>query len=496
MAFVKCLLSGLVLCLVCCPPVSIAAGGQRPMTNGRGIRPGWDVGPCTEAKKKFGPTACFGCTEKDMGFRTFDPSPKVDETRTPERWLQIVIGTVPRFLALPYLVRTLRALRHQLPDPKTKDPFGNGAVHVKVANFRPKEHKVFDRIKAEFEQHHKSKNTFEFTEVDPVRCDPVLRGHWKYVPGLSPELHPRQQTRDVISLLLQSGYEKCENMLIMEDDFEVCPMGLHMIKLAIARADMRGWSTLRVGVGMSGILVKCSEIPPFIRYLMDNQNMMPVDLLYTEYFAGLNHQGRARFGDPKKNVRPFRVLANNLLDHLGVASTFKGRKARHVVGCGAKLMVQSFMKQESFQPKCQAAGMSPCEAGLASFGASVRYGFHRSGRRGMPGHIEITPGTIGESCTETCAKIESHCNKDGFSHLDDCNRVTSFFNCPNGCTSVVKEDQDFAKVSPGYISSKQHCVHYIQLMEREKEANKCEEKLAGVQRLCPCSIHFGNQDKK
>ena len=89
-----------------------------------------------------------------------------------------------------------------------------------------------------------------------------------------------------------------------------------MIKFAILRADQRGWSTIRVGVGMSGIVIKCAEIPPFIHYLMTNQNMMPVDLLFTEYFSAVNSQGKRQFGDPRRNVNPFRVLQYNMLEHL------------------------------------------------------------------------------------------------------------------------------------------------------------------------------------
>ena len=138
-----------------------------------------------------------------------------------------------------------------------------------------------------------------------------------------------------------------------------------MIKFAILRADQRGWSTIRVGVGMSGIVIKCAEIPPFIDYLMVNQHMMPVDLLFTEYFSAVNVRGKNQFGDPHRNVNPFRVLQYNMLEHLGTQSTFAdGRGQRRVGNCGSKLQVNSWMKQETFQQKCAMAGMSPCEAGI------------------------------------------------------------------------------------------------------------------------------------
>ena len=451
----------------------------------------WDLAACNKAKKDYGPKGCFGCKDPTMGFKgfqTFDPKPIFHEDQPPERWLQVVIGTVPRAGGLPYLVRTLRAIRHQLPRADTKDPFGNGEVHVKIVNFRPRTHQVFERVKIEFEEHHKSKNTFDFEEMEPNRCDPEKPRGWKYVPSLSPELHPRQQTRDVISLLLRSNYDKCENMLIMEDDFELCPLGLHMIKMAIARADQRGWSTIRVGVGMSGIIIKCSEIPPFISYLMNNQNMMPVDLLYTEYFAGIHRSGKARFGSNRMSMRPFRVLQYNLMDHLGGISTFKGRARRKVVGCGGKLVVNSYMKIESFQAKCAIAGMSPCEGGAATFGAHTQYGFHRANRRALPGNIELVVGELGQSCTEVCQKVlKSKCSNSEWAALDDCNRLTSFFDCPGGCHGPEKTLPDASSnTSPSLFKEEGICQHSSSA--QGKNENRCNTKDEHAQRLCPCDL--------
>ena len=139
---------------------------------------------------------------------------------------------------------------------------------------------------------------------------------------------------------------------------------------------------------------------------MTNQNMMPVDLLFTEYFSAVNSQGKRQFGDPRRNVNPFRVLQYNMLEHLGKQSTFSGRGQRHVGNCGSKLKVNSWMKQETFQQKCAMAGMSPCEAGVGTFGALVQYGYHRGTQRSLPGHIEILVGTKGLSCDEVCSNTD------------------------------------------------------------------------------------------
>ena len=478
-----------ILCLILC--VTFAAiPATKKESQGIFKPPTWDAKDCATAIKEYGEDACFSCEDPYFGFEKKFNKDRI--IRPPnfksKRWLQIVIGTIPRKNNLAYLARTVRALRDQLPHPNTRDPFSNGAAHVKVVNFRPKTHLVFNRIKKEFQLHEKGKDTFEFIEKDPVRCDPKLPRGWRYKPNLSPEIRPRQQTRDVISLLLASSYDECENMLILEDDFELCPQGMHMIKFAILRADQRGWSTIRVGVGMSGIVIKCAEIPPFIHYLMTNQNMMPVDLLFTEYFSAVNRQGRRQFGDPRRNVNPFRVLQYNMLEHLGKQSTFSGRGQRHVGNCGSKLKVNSWMKQETFQQKCAMAGMSPCEAGVGTFGALVQYGYHRGTQRSLPGHIEILVGTKGLSCDEVCSNTDkSKCASEGFQYLNDCSRITSLIDCPAGCKTHTKYSNK--GYTPALILQESQekeegfCIHDNPGGGKKSD---CSDKSPEASRICPC----------
>ena len=239
---------------------------------------------------------------------------------------------------------------------------------------------------------------------------------------------------------------------------------------------------------MSGIIIKCSEIPPFISYLMNNQNMMPVDLLYTEYFAGIHRSGKARFGDNRMSVRPFRVLQYNLMDHLGGISTFKGRARRKVVGCGSKLVVNSFMKVESFQANCAMAGMSPCEGGIATFGAHAKYGFHRANRKPLPGNIELVVGEVGQSCTEVCKNLlNAKCSNSEWSALDDCNRLTSFFECPGGCYGPEKPlPGASSNTSPSLFKEEGICQRSA-TGSGQKE-NRCDNKDGNAQRLCPCDL--------
>ena len=149
----------IVICFILCA-LSIVATGPVSSANGIFKPPEWDARDCTRALKEYGKDACFSSEDPYFGFRKYSKENIIRPPNfKPKRWLQIVIGTIPRKNNLPYLARTVRALRDQLPHPKTKDPFSNGAAHVKVVNFRPKSHVVFDRISKEFQGHAKGKDS-------------------------------------------------------------------------------------------------------------------------------------------------------------------------------------------------------------------------------------------------------------------------------------------------------------------------------------------------
>jgi hypothetical protein len=282
------------------------------------------------------------------------------QAHAPTTWLRIAIATVPRAQHMPYLERVLLNLADELgglgdieDGVRVLPP---ATIEVVAANFRPGKHEVFDRIRSRLgrlKSKHPAKAHFRFLELDPVLCDPPVSDSWEYKPSLSPEVSPRQQTRDVVAMMraalhVGSSFDAasaptCENMLLMEDDFELCPGSLPLIKHAIQKAQRDSFSGIRVGIAGNGIIIPCADVMPLTSYLLKHQFMMPVDLLFAEWFLRIHGDSKSHLHDGHK----FRINQVNLFHHIGSVSSFSdGRGQRRVVGCGNTLSTKSWMKGE------------------------------------------------------------------------------------------------------------------------------------------------------
>ena len=173
--------------------------------------PNWDSGGCKKwsvAMGKFTGSSpgCRKCTDPLLGFGDYFPTAKslraqhspFEDTKAPESseevWLRIAVGTIPRKFNVPYLRTLLESLSPQLDSPSSRN------VQVSVYNLRPGTHVVFDRARKRYAD----KKRFRFSELKPVSCDPPVPPSWVYKSGLSPEVSPRQQIRDVVSLMLDA----------------------------------------------------------------------------------------------------------------------------------------------------------------------------------------------------------------------------------------------------------------------------------------------------
>ena len=522
----------------------LSSDGKRkpPPTN-------WDKGPCLHLQNDYGDKAgCRKCNDIDLGFGE-NYNKMIDQalrdlhqptTKKEKTWLRIGIGTVPRKTEQPYLERVLLSIADELPHQYELDEIPKiGRVQVLVVNFRPKKHPVFDRIRKKLAPPHPAAAHFTFIELEPVRCDPPVPQNWEYKKGLSPEVSPRQQTRDVISLYKtlkrwggHSNQVTCQHALIVEDDFELCPGGLHLIKHAINKASKGGFSGLRVGEAGNGIIFPCGDIDPISSYLQDHQFMMPVDLLLPEWFIRIHKRAKGYLHESSV----FRINDKNLFNHIGMVSSFNdGRGQRKTSMCGQILKSKTWMKQESFDTKCTRYGLSPCTDASMKIN-SVELKYHSgSNSRSVPGYIQVIQGNVGESCDAACArsvhihpdnvKVEDTqkgltCGANDFIFINNCRYLRrDFQKCRGGCvtlqTMVAQDSVDsvakhiFGALSPGALmggedgkskESSNTCWHRQShkqhiMVSHVNAPSSCSASHPKVLRLCPC-IDISLQDKK
>ena len=460
----------------------------------------WDSGPCQKLMSNYGEAAqCRQCKDDHHGYgenyqqmvnKALLQPPPLPGTASPNQskpkaWLRIAIGTIPRKTEQPYLERVLLSIADELPHTlNSNDVPPIGRIEVVVVNFRPGQHPVFDRIKKKLSSPHPASVHFTFVEIKPVRCDPPVPQNWEYKKGLSPEVSPRQQTRDVVSLYktvkrfgsTNSDQVTCQHALIVEDDFELCGGGLHLIKHAITKASRAGWSGLRVGVAGNGIIVPCNDIEPIASYLLDHQYMMPVDLLLPEWFIRIHKRAKGYLHESSI----FRINNKNLFNHIGTVSSFTdGRGQRKTSMCGETLTSKTWMKEESFDTKCSKYGLSPCNDPALKIN-SVQLKYHSgSNSRSVPGHIQVIKGNVGESCDAVCFRgLHRHgniidqnvrakglkCGLNDFVFINNCRYLRrDFQKCRGGCfalQTMVSQNsiggipkQLFGGMSPGLIVS-------------------------------------------
>jgi len=198
----------------------------------------------------------------------------------------------------------------------------------------------------------------------PNKQDPPLPPGFVFKQDLSPGPVARQQTRDVVSMLKHAmtkcGPGKVRQVLLLEDDFVFCERGLELLAHALNRLQFRNkdFATLRVGYGMNGVVMRCEDLQGTAAYLLDQQVMMPVDLLSDEWHMRSTVKGQTQF---KPNQQAY-FLRYNLLNHIGSVSNFKGRAERPGLACGANLaLINSFVPGTSFdETKCRNDDISPC----------------------------------------------------------------------------------------------------------------------------------------
>ncbi len=339
-------------------------------------------------------------------------------------WMMIAIPTVHRE-GQDYLNPTLAAILQQLP-PDARHPL-HGAVRIVVADntHGDTQHVAFEKAKAALSD----PSHPHFGVVAFVR-NPCPRSEAAHAKRHSPNVAGptvRQQTRDVIWLLhavsvlaaggsvadiprappgsmageaaqpppvqgtaFPQGAMHASHVLLMEDDFRLCPHGLLALAHLTAKvASMPGvapmpaaqatvhwdtqgvqappavqtqhgapWLLLRVCYGLNGAVLHTRDVPALAAYLASRLQARPPDHLLVEWFAGETQASAAYAG--RRGHFTYRY---NLLDHFGRQSSLRAAPQGTFGACYDPLDTGNLFEVEAWKPQeCGHDDMQPCRA--------------------------------------------------------------------------------------------------------------------------------------
>jgi len=286
----------------------------------------------------------------------------------------ILIPTVPRKSGISYVKDAARAILIQL----AAQPRCGARFTVYQARQTPEAVAVAATLDALRQSFPTVSGLFQVVNRPPDLKDMPRPPGFAVKGDLTPGDTARQQTRDTVSMI-RYGLSQCtsagvRHVLLIEDDFVLCPNALQLVAHAIERANRRNpnWSSVRVGYGMNGIVMRCHDLEATASYLTEEQIMMPVDLLTDEWHMRSTIKGQTQFPGGRQAY----FFRHNLLKHIGTVSTFQGRAERPSLGCGATLqLINSFVPDTRFdEGRCPNDDLSPC-VGVASGGPMPQLSF-------------------------------------------------------------------------------------------------------------------------
>ena len=250
-----------------------------------------------------------------------------------------------------------------------------------------------------------------------------------------------RQYHDVVEILKHFAEYECFGnpmFLIIEDDFQICPDALVNEFPKInkwAHENWRFWSLIRVGFGLSGILVKCQDMEQLVRYLETRLIEWHLKKIANGQFAIDWHVSTFYHTQIEKKRRVY-VYHSNLLQHTTSRSIVwvgtneynmkwrskHQRKLFRTCGDGALSGKHSGLYiDDVFDDKiCLEHAFSPCQ--------TVRY--HKIGRSGGKS-IVLVPGIFGKSCSSSCPVVLkdelSTCDGTSFKAINKCSLVDKAF---------------------------------------------------------------------
>ena len=122
-----------------------------------------------------------------------------------------------------------------------------------------------------------------------------------------------------------------DHVLLMEDDWLVCPSALLALQYLLDKAYAydEDWLALRVSYGFNGVVVRGgADLRSLRRHLESHPWRRPPDHLLFEWFSGERPDTKAYAAG-----RSYRVFRHNLFYHIGALSTLNQPKTRFTPGC-------------------------------------------------------------------------------------------------------------------------------------------------------------------
>ena len=207
-----------------------------------------------------------------------------DGTAVPHIWLRFALVSIARRGHTDYLLRALHSIFEQLPaDPW--HPLHASTDVVVINNHEPPEaHTVFHHAA----QLHSDRATFitKSPPQPPLAC-PAGRGN---SGGARPKPQVQRQSCDLVAAFraLMEVRPMSAHVLLLEDDWLLCPHGMAAIQHAMDKAYAydKAWLALRVSYGFNGVIVPTADLPSLTDHLAAHFARRPPDHLLFEWFSG------------------------------------------------------------------------------------------------------------------------------------------------------------------------------------------------------------------
>ena len=441
-------------------------------------------------------------------------------TAQPPLWLRIVLMTVSRGEHNEYLLRALESWDHALPR-SASHPL-RAAIQLVVINneMASTPHVAFEKARSRFS----TRGVAFIKKQSGVECATQ--------PSVRVKAQVVQQSCDLTAALLAliALERSAEHLLLMEDDWLVCPNALNALVYFMEKASRydANWMALRVSYGFNGVVVRGADLNGLAKHISAGANRRPPDHLLFEWFSGELPETRAH-----ASGRSFRIFRHNLFYHIGDISTLDQPSKRFTPKCYS-LLYDWLLPEEVFNDKeCPLDDIWPCHQSVAQRApffeapkiqwsakewnteralAPIQIGpvtlppVGREGVRGAAaggaaaggaawtgGQLQTDPiggagvdsqmakvtGALGESCERACARQGKRCTMAGLTMLNNCDELNGHFNCV-GCDDSRGLDQ------PAFVAPNAPAQHQPQHCVVNGGPMSCRGAHPWTQRLCAC----------